>query len=278
MLITDRFVMINFPKTGSSFAREVIRKVHRHPGSRLQRIAYRLGKARPSCEELLMRQVHFNPDYTANDRVGAHGAYCQIPEQHRNKAIMSVMREPASRFVSLYEFRGWTRIIRPSLEEIKAELPNFPDLDFAEFFHLYFHITHGKALPPGMRTEIGPLTLQFIRFFARDPLTTMLALHDGTDLRADWDLHFPRVRFLHTETLNDELRAYMRSMGWPASALEFIGHKEKVNVTTRSRTNYLTDAMLDEIAWRERFFYQIFPEYLPALEGWRTTNKTIHQS
>jgi len=30
MIITERFVMLNFPKTGSSFARQVVKQAHFH--------------------------------------------------------------------------------------------------------------------------------------------------------------------------------------------------------------------------------------------------------
>ncbi len=273
MLITDRFVMINFPKTGSSFAREVIRKAMRHPGSLAQRIAWKLGKPRPTCTELLMKQRFFNPAFVET-RDEAHGAYCQIPAEHRHKVIMSVVREPASRLVSLYEFRGWTRKIRPSLEEIQAVFPHFPDLDFPEFYRLMMEVTHNASLPQGMRTELGPQTVQFIRFFARDPLATMLALRDDTDLRADWDKHFPAVRFLHTEDLNKELHAFLLEMGMSRASIAFVENKEKSNVTERTKATYLTDAMLDDLAWRERFLYQLFPEYLKALDTWRPSKRT----
>ena len=52
MLITDKFVMINFPKTGSTFARKALMQVH--APSRAGRILQKLKLARPELEELFM--------------------------------------------------------------------------------------------------------------------------------------------------------------------------------------------------------------------------------
>jgi hypothetical protein len=265
MLITERFVMINFPKTGSSFAREAIRQCHWHTPTLRQRIGWRLGRPQRMLKDLLMKPYHFNKAFEERARPVAHGGVCQIPAEHRGKPIVTVVREPLARLVSLYEFRAWAQDPRPSLEEVKAAFPAFPDLSFADYFRMHLGIGYASAAPPGMRATVGPLTLHFIRLFAHDPLRTALALEDGMDLRRVYDQHFPRITFLRTERLNEELYRYLRGMGYPDRAVAFIRRKGKVNATGRSQERYFTPAMLEEYRWRERFFYQLFPDYLKAL-------------
>ncbi|MCW5898893.1 MAG: sulfotransferase family 2 domain-containing protein [Flavobacteriales bacterium] len=261
MLITPKFVMINFPKTGSTFARRAIRGIHQ-PG-RGRRLLERVGLARPECSELLMRQRFFTPmRERSNLRVQQHGAWCQIPEAFRDRTIMSVVRDPMDRLVSLYEYRAWALMPFPEEKIVRRHFPHFPDLSFEEFFELYQTIAPEYSLPEGVRGAPGPLTVQFIRFYARDPLRTIMALDEGSDLRKMRREHFPDIDFLHTENLNAELHDFLLRMGYPEERVAGIKDMGKVNTSTRSRPDYLSDGMIDRLAWSERFFYQLFPEYL----------------
>lgn len=267
MLITDRFVMINFPKTGSNFAREAIRQAHWHPPDLAERISRRIRRPERLFKDLLMKPIHFNAAYNAIAVPRAHGQVQQIPEEHRKKLIMSVSREPVSRMISLYEFRAWEKEVRPSVEAVKAVFPHFPDLTFNDYFQFQMGLAYQSAMPVGMRTIVGPLTLHFIRFYAHDPLRTALSLRDDTDLRKEWSDHFPQVRFLHTDNLNEELKAFLISMGYSRKSVEFIREKGKVNTSPRTQRSYFTGPMIEEMRWRERLFYQVFPEYLSALHA-----------
>lgn len=268
MIITERFVMLNLPRSGSSFARQVIKQAHwHHPPSLSQRIAARLGAPPRMLKDLLMKPIHFNPAYNERAKEVAHGAYNQIPEEHRRKAIVTVLREPLSRLVSLYEFRAWAKDPRPSESMVRALHPRFPDLTFEEWYRLGMGPGYSAAAPPGMRTDAGPLTLQFIRMYARDPLRTALALHDGLDLRREYRDHFPRITYLRSERLTVDLPRFLLRHGYSRASLRFVQHKQRENRTGRTQQRYFTPAMAAEIRHRERFFYQLFPDYLPALEA-----------
>jgi hypothetical protein len=268
MIITERFVMLNVPKTGSSFARQVVKQAHfHHPPSLRQRIGWRLGAPPRMLKDVLMKPNLFNAEHAAAAKEVAHGAYCQIPEAHRNKAIVAVVREPMARIVSLYEFRAWAKSPRIDERRLHEAFPRFPDLSFAEYFDLHMGLGYEAAAPSGMRTRVGPTTLQFIRMFAHDPLRTALALHDGMDLRREWHEHFPRITFLRTERLNHGLRRFLLDHGYTRASLRFMDEKERVNPTGRSQAHYFTPEMANEVRHRERFFYQIFPDYLRAFDA-----------
>lgn len=263
MLTTDRFLMLNFPKTGSSFARKAILQASgRGPvGSWMER----KNLLRKIARELRTTDPPFAFTALHGQFIGKykqHGTYHQIPPMHRHKAVMSVMRDPVERIISLYEFGAWHQEPTPGPEQIKAWFPSFPDLSFDEFFR--FHTVEGLPYrqPEGLQVRIGGLTTQFIRFFARDPLKTILALREDTDLKADYDLHFPPIRFLHTEHLRQELYDYLLEMGYPHRRIAFIKGMEKVNTSRRTRQDYFTAEQVAQVHYLERFFYQLFPEYL----------------
>lgn len=263
MLITKKFVMLNFPKTGSAFARNAIKQVHEP--KKYRRWLERWGIARPTLEERLMMPYFFTEAHkSATGYINSeHGVFIQIPDEHTGKQVVSVLRDPIKRLISLYEFRSWAKYPVPNRNKAQEWFPNFPDLSFDEYFRFTEELALQHVLPDGMQVEVGSLTAQFIRFYARDPLKTMLSLREDTDLARDYDQHFPKIHFLHTENLNRELHDFLLKMGYPAERIAFILSKKKENTTTRSRPSYFTKELSEEFHRKERFFFQLFPEYLP---------------
>ena len=76
MLITDRFVMLNFPKTGSSFARKTLKQIHGYD-SLPNRALRRLGLPdRSGMTEILTPNQLFGERWR---KVNQHAAWNQIP-------------------------------------------------------------------------------------------------------------------------------------------------------------------------------------------------------
>ncbi len=257
--------MLNFPKTGSAFARDAIKRLHRSTG--LRAALERRGLMRSSLQELLMKPYFFTD--TQGETIPSnseHGVYFQVPLEHRGKPVVTVMRDPAKRLVSAYEFRSWAKHPVPNLEQAVHWFPAFPEISFEEFFRMNRELTLPYIQPEGMQVQVGPLTTQFIRMYAHDPVKTMLALRGDTDLRTAYDQHFPKIHFLHTENLNQELHDLLLQFGYPSNKIAFILEKQKMNTTSRSRNTYLTPEMTSRLQHSERFFYQLFPEYLKKPE------------
>jgi hypothetical protein len=257
MIIAERFVMLNLPKTGSSFARKMIKELLEPNG--LQRL---LGR-KPPMEELLMIPFRFKP--SRHQYPSQHAVWSQIPAEHRNKPVVSIVRDPIDRLVSAYEFRHWERHPPLAPDEMRSSFPGFPDLSFEEFLRMSYDLQLPRSLPEGMRTEVGPLTVQYIRFFARDPLRTMLSLHDGMDLAAVREEHFAPVHYLHMENLREELIAFLISVGYSERQVSFIRERQRVNTTKRSQKTYFTPALTARVLHMERFLYQLQPEYATPL-------------
>jgi hypothetical protein len=262
MLITDRFVMLNFPKTGSAFTRDALKQLHR-PGRIRQAMEYR-GWMKPGLTEHLMLPYFFTETQTASEGLvnSEHGVLLQIPQAHRHKPVFSIVRDPIKRLVSAYEFRSWAKHPIPDLDQAMQWFPNFPDLSFEDFFRMNRELILPYIQPEKMQVQVGPLTTQFIRFYAREPVRTMLSLRENTDLRKDYELHFPQIHFLHTENLNQELHDLLLRLNYSSKRIAFILEKKKKNTTGRSRTRYLTPEQTAQVHQSERFFYQLFPEYL----------------
>ncbi len=259
MLITDRFVMLNFPKTGSTFARQAILKAHAPTwADKIFNTPWPLNELMTRPHKLTDR--HRNA--LAHRPRSQHGTYNQIPAEHRGKTVMSVVRNPIERLISTYEFKDWQQY--PILDEatLRERFPSFPALNFQDYLE-YRRMVLAIIQPPGLRTTVGPLTTQFITFYARDPLSTLMQLNDDVDLAKDYDKHFPRISFLHTENLNQELHDFLLNVGYPRRRIKAILTMGKRNTTKRTQRNYLTAEHVEHILYKERFFFQLFPEYLP---------------
>ncbi len=261
MFITDRFVLLNFPKTGSTFARNVLAELHRPTA--LRALFVKLGLAKPVYQDLILPRYVVDPSVPV--RTTQHLVYAQVPEVDRHKLLLSVVRDPFSRLISAFEYRDWARFPMAPIEELHHSWPTFPELTFQEFLEMNYLLGPKQLIGDlPLPVDVGPLTLQFIRFYARDPRRYILDLRPGSDLLTDQDRHFPSIRFLHTEHLNKELHDLLLELGYARERIDFILERGKVNSTERSRTEYFTPTLRALVLRKERLFFQRFPEYLPS--------------
>lgn len=259
MVITDRFVLLNFPKTGSTFARTVLARLH--PEGRFRRIFNSMGLSRPAVQDLQLERYQLDPSEPAKRT--PHLVYAQIPREHRHKTVVSIMRDPLARIVSAYEFKDWTRALG-ALPGVKLEYPHFPDLSFEEYVHAHFKHAKQNWLPGGGEgLDIGPHTIQFIRFYAKDPKAYLMNMRPGHDILKDHVEHFAPVRFLHTEKLNQELYDLLKDLGYPERQIAFVREMNKVKSTSRSRKEYFTPELRTQVLHKERMLFDLFPEYRP---------------
>lgn len=261
MFITSRFVLLNFPKTGSTFARNVLAELHRP--STFRTLLIQAGLAKPLYQDLILPRYLVDPSVAV--RSTQHLVYAQVPEQDRQKLILTVVRDPFSRLISAFEYRDWVRYPMASIDTLRRSWPTFPDLSFEDFLAMNYALGPRQLVGDmALNLDLGPLTLQFIRFYARDPRAFLRNLGPDTDLLTDMDEHFPPIHFLHTERLNQELHDLLLDLGYPRDRIAFILHRAKVNSTERSRTEYFTPALRALVLRKEHLFFQRFPEYLPT--------------
>lgn len=174
MLITKDFVVINNPKTGSTFVRECLKKIYQkryHKLTGIKKISVRLGLTQTELIELLMRTDNNVPAHQ-------HGRVSQIPKAHQSKTIVSVLRNPYSRFLSQYEFRYWATHYQfyHNEIEVKKYFPNFPNLNLDQFVD--FQIFTNRNRLHLHEQKIGKQTLRFIEMFFNDPQQTIKRIKD----------------------------------------------------------------------------------------------------
>jgi hypothetical protein len=269
MIVTESFVMLNNPKTGSTFARDVLKGLYaarRRRGSVRERLRSLLGGGPLYMEELILPNEHIRGVKRPPDQ---HGAYRQIPARHRGKAIVSVVRSPYDRMLSAYEFGWWTK--QPQIEGfveervVKDRFPSFPDLtldEFVDYREMVLNDLRRRMLAP--QASVGPQTILFVRMFCRDPKAVIARMDDAyVDSDAIFD-DLPRITFLRQENLVEELIAFLARHGFSAEETEPVRSKPKRNVTNRDpaqRARLWTPKALDYVATRERLLFRIFERH-----------------
>ncbi len=165
--------MLNFPKTGSSFARQAIKdllgeKVFINEFFDNLILSLHL-KKKPMFKEILPKPVLVPGLYPENS-VGQHGTWEQIPLIHQNKPIISILRNPFARYISLYEFGWFKRYPVGKKEDISAKFPNFPELSFADYLDYLEYQIPFRIPGIKLKTDIGNQTIQFVQFFFQGPV------------------------------------------------------------------------------------------------------------
>jgi hypothetical protein len=250
MIITNRFVVLNNPKTGSTFFRSMMR--HLHPGEAGPqpwplRGWRRLAPTTPPFLELLHPKAF-------SQGMDQHGSYAQIPRRFRGRPVVSVVRDPFDRFLSVYRFRWWAE--HPAIDGrlVLERFPHFPNLDpeeYLRFEDLFVEIRLGRS-----DLEVGRQTIQFIRMFFPDPERVLRRLaHGGLDSEEILE-ELPPIRLLQTEELNRQLFDFLLGQGYPRNRVQFILGHPRVHVTDAARAE--AGHLRGRVAHRERLLYRIY--------------------
>jgi hypothetical protein len=259
--------MLNFPKTGSSFVRAALKKVHRYD-TLSNRIRRQLGLANvPPMVELILPVI--DREFPQGLR-GQHGTYRQIPEEHRHKTIASVIRNPFGRYVSVYLFGWWKKTLQTDERRLKKAFSRFPELSFQEYYEMMNLLGRENKLRDIIpKIELGVQTIQFIQFYFKEPETVLREIdHDYIEQKQY--LHdMAQVVFLHQEKLNKDLYEFLLGFGYPKEDIDFIQKEDKVNVTPRAvdqlkASEFYTQELVKDILEKDRLLFELFPEYRMA--------------
>jgi hypothetical protein len=236
MIITDQFVVLNFPKTGSTFVRDVLRRIHhRRAGGLGARLLAAVGlRRRPLFRELMLPNIRVKRNAHVRDQ---HGTYQQVPAGHKHKPLVSVLRHPCDHIVSEYEYREWVRTPPDDVDTIRAHFPRFPDLTFEDFVHLRDRVRIPTRLegrrPPA---AVGDLTVLFLQFFAKDPDALLASLTDEAIDSGAYRGKLAPVRLLKTESRNQDLYQFLLEYGYPEEEIAFILKEKKIYPPGSTRT------------------------------------------
>ena len=238
MLVTSQFVVLNVPKTGSSFVRQVLKDIYaarrranraagRWPTSLLRAA---IGRAAPAGPDTWLRELMLPNTRLPGRGRDQHGTFAQIPTAWRDRPIVSVLRDPWSKLASDYTFRWWAKYPPVPLPKLQAILPHFPDLTFDDFLTMSRMTAAAKLGRPNDRA-LGNLTIEFVQFFFRDPAAALDRLSDDYVASGRFMADMPAVRFLRQERLNEDLADALAAFGFSAGELEQCRRSDRVNVS-----------------------------------------------
>lgn len=242
MIITKNFVVLNFPKTGSSFVRKVLKDIflNRRNRNLLTRALHKFRLKSIGYYEILTEHPTV-PNYKDQ-----HGCYDQIPDKHKNKIILSVVRDPYLRLESIYKFKWWAKNPPLEQEELETNFPNFPDLSFQQYLKLQKLVNKKMKEKYSIDEDvkIGNHSIQFIRFFFRNHKRVLAELNNEYVVKGFFKEDICNIHLIRNEHLNEDLVLFLSKNGFHKKEQNFILNHEKVNVTQNNTDEKLLDKEL----------------------------------
>ncbi|SMM98395.1 hypothetical protein SPONN_2294 [uncultured Candidatus Thioglobus sp.] len=258
MIITDDFVMLNLPKTGSTFARKAIRTAYGQ--HKISRLLSKIQLIHPCVIDLATPNLDFLGG-RGGEQKNQHGVLRQIPKEHKNKPIVSITRNPFSRYVSAYTYKSWQNKQRFS------QYPNFPNLSFAEFYQMKQDIDAKQRLH-GIHPKIplGFYTVQFIQFYFAQPEKVLKKIDNHYIESEQFKNDMSDISFLQQENLNQDLGNFLAEKGIPSKKLAFLKDAKKINVALGDKDfwQFYTPKLIEQVLERDKLLFKIFPQYLPT--------------
>lgn len=228
MIITNKFVVINNPKTGSTFLRHCIKLIYER-------------RRNTSC--FLKRAINFKKysiieHYTPHPilkYLEQHGCVDEIPKRHKTKQIISVIRMPLSKITSEYHFGWWKENSRLMEDVLRKHLPMFPNLSPKDFV-IYNELLNQELLKfynIPQNIIIGNQSIEFIRlFFKNHKYVLKNKLSNEYFITGEFINDMSQVYFLKQHELQKGLISFLKTQGFAPDELELISKIPKQNIST----------------------------------------------
>lgn len=226
MIITNDFVLLNQPKTGSTYLRECVKKLY----ERKTLLGF-LSNDKKGYREIHLPKVYGN---TKSDYIDQHGVLRQIPQFAKDLPIISVIRNPVERLESSYYFGWWNTHPLYDLDRIKQKFKNYPDLSLIE----YAKLQNDPDLTPdnllkSYSDRLGYATRLFLIFYTKDPESSARELlYENKKLT---DIIPKNITLLRQEDLKNEFKNYItNNTKLDAAKIDYISKK---NVSKKTESN-----------------------------------------
>lgn len=264
MIITDKFVMLNFPKTGSTFVRKVLKQIHSEKESQGYKKLIQILKFKKDLYFNNLWLPNIRDNTFRNGQLDEHGIYIQIPNEHKNKRIVSIRRNLFERYISLYEYKDW-QITWKEIPRIVNNFSNFPNLSFEEYMKINLEDNpFGYNKYVNKKLNIGLSSAQFILFYFKEPFKTLQKINEHYINSNQYINDIADVHFLDQKKLNWELYNFLLKMGYRKSKIEFILTSEKVNISTpsnKSINDYYSQDLINLVKKKDYLLFKIFNNF-----------------
>lgn len=202
MIITKDFVVLNFPKTGSTYIRTCLKSIYKKNS-----VFNRIFNNRKIYEDLHFSKIYGNTLEKYKDQ---HAVFSQIPQKHIHKPIITIVRNPIGRVVSSFHYAWWKTHHLYDLKAIKKKYPSYPELDlitFAKFLN-DADLAPDNLLKP-YANVLGYNTRLFLIFYSAKPEDAAKKLLTGKyKLR---EVIESNITFLQQEQLTQDLIDFIDS-------------------------------------------------------------------
>lgn len=271
MLITDNFVVLNLPKTGSTFVRTVLKRAHGYSprerllGSRkIARYWSRLGHN--GLREKYTPGLLFEGHHTT--RADQHGSYSQLPRRYRNRKAVTIARNPYDRLVSMYHWAGWKRtLVWPEGSGEYDKYPTFPELSFDEALDIHERRATARLKGIDLKTPLGPQTIQFILIVFKKPYDVLRRIDEDYIDSGAYRADLPDLHLLRNENLNQDLYDFLITQSYAEADIRFIMDEApirppgSIEKPDRPFMSYFSEEQIREIRESERLLFRIFKNF-----------------
>ncbi len=265
MVITNDFVFIHFPKNAGSFVTECIYNLYDGTSDKQREKALMDYVKRFTNRESTNYSFKYMSEaleFTGENIRTQHQGCDHIPPAHSHKEIVSTIRNPFDRYISLYKYAWWKRYPLLSNEELTSLYPSYPDISFEEYLDLalnhYIEVTKKKN---NISLDVGLSSLYYLKLYCKNYMQILSNAETIDEITSD---DFYEVTFLKQEKMREELFQYLKKFGWPEDKLESIMTHEKVNTSRAdfSYREYYTDETIELVYRKEELIFKLFPHYL----------------
>lgn len=271
MLITKNFVLLNTPKTGSTFVRTVLKRVHGYnpPGRILgsRKLArYRTNLGLKGLREIFTTGLHYGGhDEKFKDQ---HGSYCQLPRKYQDRKVVTIARNPFDRLVSQYHWRGWTRLrLWPEGDARYDRYANYPELTFEEFLDYQERVSAARLRGLELKVPLGAQSAQFVLMVFKRPFEVLKAMDEDYIESGAYRADMPDLHLLRNENLNRDLYDFLLSRSYAEKDIRFILDEAPIRPPgslqkpDRPHLSYFSEDLQREIRESERLLFHIFKDF-----------------
>lgn len=245
MNIRDKFVFIHMPKTGGTFVSHHVKD-------------YVVRPRRGFLERVWPRR-----NYKVNIAHSKHARRVELLPSSLSMPLVGCIRNPFDWYVSNYTFEWWKDY--PEEYPGVLEHKDYPNLSFSDYLDLSFNEWFRRLsyVSPLIQSTTGRYTQLVIWWFCKNP-EKLLGWEGDIE---QWELQvrneLNEVRFLKTDSLNEDLSRLLEEYKFPDGTIEKVRQSERIYPSQhkgrmKQWLDYYSDANLSLVFSRDKFIFEHF--------------------